>query len=96
MCYNTYSGKLRARGVPPSVQTTGALFLFERSDIMVKINGEDKNAAGMTVNELLAEMGLEPARVAVMIDGEIVPKSDYGRTFADGDEADIVGFVGGG
>lgn len=63
---------------------------------MVIINGESKEAAGQTVLELLASMQLTPERTAVMIGGEILPKSDYGRTLSDGDEVDIVGFVGGG
>ncbi len=63
---------------------------------MVTINGEQKNAAGMTVLELLASMRLAPERTAVMIGGEILPKADYGKTLNDGDEVDIIGFVGGG
>ena len=63
---------------------------------MVTINGEQREAAGKTVTELLAEMQLLPARTAVMIGGEILPKSEYGRALKDGEEVDIVGFVGGG
>ncbi|MBR6717262.1 MAG: sulfur carrier protein ThiS [Oscillospiraceae bacterium] len=63
---------------------------------MVTINGEQKDCAGMTVAELLQSMKLDPARTAVMIGGDIVPKADYGRALAEGDEADIIGFVGGG
>lgn len=63
---------------------------------MVTINGEQREAAGKTVTELLAEMKLLPARTAVMIGGEILPKSEYGKALKDGEEVDIVGFVGGG
>ncbi|MGN0633643.1 MAG: sulfur carrier protein ThiS [Oscillospiraceae bacterium] len=64
---------------------------------MVLINGEEKNAAGMTVMQCLEAEGLAPERVAVMINGEILPKSDYSATvIEDGSEVDIVGFVGGG
>ena len=62
---------------------------------MVTINGEPKEAAGMTVTELLSSMQLKPERSAVMIGGEILPKADYGRVLADEDEVDIIGFVGG-
>ncbi|MBQ1372386.1 MAG: sulfur carrier protein ThiS [Oscillospiraceae bacterium] len=63
---------------------------------MVSINGELWDAAGKTVAELLKLMNLNPARTAVMIDGTILPKADYGKTLSDGEEVDIVGFVGGG
>ena len=64
---------------------------------MVLINGEEKNIGGMTVMQCLEAEGLAPERVAVMINGEILPKSDYSATvIEDGSEVDIVGFVGGG
>lgn len=63
---------------------------------MVTINGETKAADGMTVLELLASMQLLPERTAVMIGGEILPKSDYNTALKAGDEVDIIGFVGGG
>jgi len=63
---------------------------------MVTINGEQNAADGMTVLELLGSMHLTPERTAVMIDGEILPKIEYGRVLVDGDEVDIIGFVGGG
>ena len=63
---------------------------------MVTINGEPKAADGMTVLELLASMQLLPERTAVMIGGEILPKSDYSTALKTGDEVDIIGFVGGG
>lgn len=63
---------------------------------LVTINGEQKDCAGMTVLSLLSSMNLDPKRSAVMIRGEILPKADYERTLSDGDDVDIVGFVGGG
>lgn len=63
---------------------------------LVTINGEQKECAGMTVLSLLSSMNLDPKRSAVMIRGEIVPKAEYDRTLSDGDDVDIVGFVGGG
>ena len=63
---------------------------------MVTINGEQKYAAGKTVTAVLESMKLDPARTAVMIGGEILPKQEYGRALKDGEEVDIVGFVGGG
>ncbi len=63
---------------------------------MVTINGEPKEVAGKSVLEVLASMDLDPKRSAVMIGGEILPKAEYEKTLKDGDEVDIVGFVGGG
>lgn len=64
---------------------------------MVKINGEAVEAAGVTVADHLKTMGIDTKRVAVEINGEIVPKATYEeRAFADGDVCEIVHFVGGG
>ncbi|MBR6201137.1 MAG: sulfur carrier protein ThiS [Spirochaetales bacterium] len=64
---------------------------------MVKINGEEKNIAGMTVAEYLSSSNYNLARIVTEINGTIVPKSQYAdKTFADGDTVEIVSFVGGG
>lgn len=64
---------------------------------MVKINGEEVMADGMTVSEYLAQEKLKPETVAVMLGNDIVPKGEYGSTvLSDGDELEVVGFVGGG
>lgn len=64
---------------------------------MAKINGEEVNVNGATITEILAKDGYSPERVAVMLNGEILPKTDYSTTkIAENDEVDIVGFVGGG
>ncbi|MBQ4312131.1 MAG: sulfur carrier protein ThiS [Oscillospiraceae bacterium] len=63
---------------------------------MVIINGEPKDAAGMTVTELLDSMKLLPERTAVMIESDILPKADYCRCLKDGETVEIIGFVGGG
>ena len=42
---------------------------------MLKINGESVAAAGMTVAEYLRETNYNPNRVAVELNGEIVPKA---------------------
>ncbi|MBP3270934.1 MAG: sulfur carrier protein ThiS [Ruminococcus sp.] len=64
---------------------------------MIRINGEDTAADGMKLTEWLSSQGLDEKRVAVMINGSIVSKDSYESTvFQDGDEADIIGFVGGG
>ena len=64
---------------------------------MVKINGVEQDAAGLTVAEYLAGTDCVLGRVAVERNGEIVPKSQYAQTvLADGDSVEVVSFVGGG
>ena len=64
---------------------------------MVKINGEEKNAAGMTVAEYLATTNYNPKRIAVERNGDIVSKLQYDNTvLQDGDSVEVVSFVGGG
>lgn len=64
---------------------------------MLKINGRASSAAGMTLMEYLEQAGIDPARIAVELDGEIVPRADYADTrLQDGQELEIVSFVGGG
>ncbi len=63
---------------------------------MAKINGEDFSES-VTIGEYLTKNGYSAARVAVMINGEILPKEKYDTTKIDpDDEVDVVGFVGGG
>ena len=64
----------------------------------VTINGEHKRVReGMTIAELALDMGLEPTRVAVERNMEVVPRSTLGQVrVEDGDDFEIVTFVGGG
>lgn len=64
---------------------------------MVRINGEDVAADGKTLAAYLNECGYTTERVAVELNGDIVPKAAYGETVLNaGDEVEIVAFVGGG
>lgn len=65
---------------------------------MVKVNGQAApDAAGGTLNDYLSRAGYDPARIAVERNGEIVPRAQYAeQTLRDGDNLEIVGFVGGG
>ena len=64
---------------------------------MVKINGCELDIAGKTLAEYLAAANYDPKRIAVERNGEIVPKAKYGETvLEDGDNVEIVRFVGGG
>jgi thiamine biosynthesis protein ThiS len=62
------------------------------------VNGEQKRfEAPMTVAGLLSVLALEPLKLAVERNLEIVPKSRFGETvLTDGDKIEIVQFVGGG
>lgn len=64
---------------------------------MIKINGEELNVAGRTVAQFLAERGYDVKRVAVELNGDILPKTQYECTVLQGeDSVEIVSFVGGG
>ncbi len=64
---------------------------------MARINGEEINAENALISEYLENTGYSPERVAVMVNGEILPKTEYAKTrISDNDEIEVVGFVGGG
>lgn len=64
---------------------------------MVRINGEACDAAGGTVAEYLADAGYDVKRIAVERNGEIIPRSCYDSVvLQDGDDVEVVSFVGGG
>lgn len=67
-----------------------------RMDIV--LNGESRSlAAAVTVLELLQAEGLGERRVAVEVNGEIVPRSRHGESsLRDGDRVEIVHALGGG
>ncbi len=62
------------------------------------INGESgEHADGLTVSALLAERGLDPRRVAVERNKDIVRRAKFDKTcLADDDVIEIVTLVGGG
>lgn len=64
---------------------------------MVTINGEKRAAEGVSITAYLRHAGYEVARVAVELNGDIIPKAAYGDTvLSAADEVEIVAFVGGG
>ncbi len=66
--------------------------------VTVTINGEARHLGGpVSVSALLIGMGLDPAKIAVERNHEVVPRSLYGdTTLAQGDKLEIVQFIGGG
>lgn len=64
---------------------------------MAKINGEQVDVAGKTLAEYIASTNYDPKRIAVEINGDIVPKAKYDETILyDEDTIEVVSFVGGG
>lgn len=64
---------------------------------MVKINGQSLDIAGLSVLEYLTKTDYDIKRIAVEINEELVPKSKYSETIlSNGDNVEIVSFVGGG
>ena len=66
--------------------------------VSIRVNGTHRRVRkGLSVAELALELGLEPTKVAVERNLEIVPRSTLGQvTVEDGDDYEIVTFVGGG
>ena len=64
----------------------------------IRVNGQHRRVPkGMSVAELALELGLEPTRVAVERNLEILPRSTLPDVkIEDGDDFEIVTFVGGG
>ena len=64
---------------------------------MVKINGKNLDIAGKSVSDYLNLAGYDLMRVAVELNGDIVPKWRYAETvFNEDDSVEVVSFVGGG
>ena len=65
--------------------------------MLIHLNGETREISRTTVLELLESLGIDPKRVAVELNTEILPKAEYAeKTIADDDRIEIVHFVGGG
>jgi thiamine biosynthesis protein ThiS len=66
--------------------------------IHIVVNGEARQVSPqLTVTRLVQDMGLDPARLAVERNLEILPRARWQDTrLEDGDRFEIVQFVGGG
>ena len=69
-----------------------------RKPITIALNGEPFTIEGDPgLEALLKKLDLRPARVAVEINRMVVAKADYARTrLSNGDQVEIINFVGGG
>lgn len=64
----------------------------------MRVNGKEiELKSGMTLAEFLAAHNYRVELVAVERNGQIVPRAEFGAAvLTDGDELEIVSFVGGG
>jgi thiamine biosynthesis protein ThiS len=66
--------------------------------VKIHVNGEAREfSAELTVDSLIANLGLEPTRVAIELNRQVVRRNDWQATVLhDEDRVEIVHFVGGG
>ncbi len=64
----------------------------------IRLNGEPNEAPdGVTISNLLAGLGISEDRVAVEVNMDIIKKKFYKtHVLHEGDEVEVVNFVGGG
>mgnify|MGYP005815690731 CR=1 FL=1 len=63
----------------------------------IEVNGEHREIEAGTILDLVETLGLNPKKVAVERNLEIVPRSLHAETLlGDGDRIEIVQLVGGG
>ena len=69
-----------------------------QQSLKVRVNGEERRvSAGLSIAQMLGELGLDPLRVAVERNLEVVPRANLADVpVADGDAFEVVHFVGGG
>ena len=73
-------------------------FLIREPVMTITLNGDKHDlAAPLSVSELLQQLEIDARRVAVELNLTVVKKSAYeSSVIKDGDEVEIVNFVGGG
>jgi sulfur carrier protein len=65
--------------------------------VRIRVNGEPRDVSAATIADLLAHLDIDARRVAVEHNLIIVKRDQYAEArLADGDEIEIVNFVGGG
>jgi sulfur carrier protein len=65
--------------------------------MQITVNGETATIAQSSVLDYLQSLGIDPRRVAVELNRDILPKGEYQATLLkEGDQLEIVQFVGGG
>ncbi len=67
------------------------------AEIEISFNGELRNVKSSNVQELLEEFELSGRKLAVELNMKIVPRDSYqSATLSEGDNIEVVHFVGGG
>ncbi len=69
-----------------------------QQSLAIRVNGEPRRVpGGLSIAQMLGELGLDPLRVAVERNLEVVPRSSLADVpVEDGDAFEVVHFVGGG
>ena len=64
----------------------------------IVVNGQEREVSdGLSIAALIAELSLEPRRVAVECNKQLVPRARHGETMLlEADQLEIVTLVGGG
>ena len=64
----------------------------------IKLNNEPKDVSdGLSIGQLIDQLELKRQFVAVELNQELIPRENHdGHRLSDGDEVEIVTFVGGG
>lgn len=66
--------------------------------VIITMNGEPREVPdGRTLEELLAELSVQPKGIAVELNEAVVPRSVHATTtLRDGDRVEVVSLIGGG
>ena len=63
----------------------------------IKVNGDEREVAdATTLRQLVLSFNLVPEKVAIELNRRLVRSDKYDQPLKDGDEIEIVTFVGGG
>jgi len=65
--------------------------------VRIQLNGEEQEIAALTLQQLVAELGLEVRMIAIEHNREVVPRSCWSTTsIVDDDRIEVVHMIGGG
>ncbi len=95
---STAKGAAQVRPAPPPGSLAAPGRAGDNRDMDITLNGEPRQlAAPTTISSLLEAEGLAGRRVAVEVNGTIVPRGQHeAHALADGDQVEIVHALGGG
>jgi sulfur carrier protein len=63
----------------------------------IKVNGEDRPIEpGTTIRGLAAQFSMVPEKIAIEVNRRLVRRDGYDRVLIEGDQVELVTFVGGG